>query len=229
MDYHQYLHTPDLLKLQRPLSDQREPETLFIIAHQCSELWLMSILENLSAADQVLLQPDPNSAALLPYLGRTKTGCEMLIHNLDALRSIEPVEFQAFRPYLGTSSGAQSHQFAQLRHLVGLEGPEGGPIEAHLAATLAAEGLAYLTYPDRTTPGPLSPGGGWFAVVAALRDISNTLWRWGVHHLDITHRMITDSAGTGGSSGVTHLARSVLDRPFPSLWQQQPAPVGVPS
>ena len=49
MSYGDYLRLGDLLACQRPLTDEHD-ETLFIVIHQASELWIKLCLHEISGA-----------------------------------------------------------------------------------------------------------------------------------------------------------------------------------
>ena len=49
-------------------------------------------------------------------------------------------------------------------------------------------------------------------------DISETFWLLTAAHVRIAERTIGQRPGTGGTSGVAHLAESLERRAFPELW-----------
>jgi tryptophan 2,3-dioxygenase len=55
--YRNYLHLPDLLACQQPLTDAHD-ELLFISIHQASEIWLKLALHELAAARAHIIADD---------------------------------------------------------------------------------------------------------------------------------------------------------------------------
>ena len=216
LTYNSYLQLERLLDLQAPVGAGSEPgaELFFIVAHQASELWLKSVLSELDALRSALARCDPPSGAPMFHTRRALAGAKMLVQSVESLRTLDVDSFLRFRAQLGTSSGAQSAQFAKLRTLVGLGKPAGGPIEANLRAMAKARRLA----PPDGFAGGSAAADDWFWFLDTLLELSGTIWRWGVYHLDNVQRLIGGRQGTGGTSGVSFLAGRLLDRPFPTLW-----------
>lgn len=120
MNYQRYAMVPELLSLQRPLSDPEEhDETLFIIVHQVHELWFKATLHELDRARELLMQgDDPRAAATLK---RVRSIMKVLVGQLDILETMTPVEFESFRDRLDTASGFQSAQFRELEFALGMK------------------------------------------------------------------------------------------------------------
>lgn len=120
MTYPRFAMLPELLSLQRPLSDPPEhDEMLFIIVHQVHELWFKATLYELDRARTLLIDGDEARAAAT--LKRVLSIVKVLVAQLDILETMTPVEFQSFRDRLETASGFQSAQFRELEFALGIK------------------------------------------------------------------------------------------------------------
>ena len=122
MDYQYFAMLPELLSLQRPLSDPPEhDEMLFIIVHQVHELWFKAALHELDHARELFIAGDePRVSATLK---RVRSIMKVLVGQLDILETMTPVEFESFRDRLDTASGFQSAQFRELEFAFGMKKP----------------------------------------------------------------------------------------------------------
>jgi tryptophan 2,3-dioxygenase len=113
LTYTSYLAVDELLKLQKPLSDGPEhDEMLFIIIHQTYELWFKQLIHEFSQAQRALESGDTHYA--LSILGRIRTIMKVCVAQVDILETMTPLQFNAFRGYLASSSGFQSAQFRKV-------------------------------------------------------------------------------------------------------------------
>lgn len=116
MSYGDYLGLNQILSAQHPLSPNHN-EMLFIIQHQTSELWIKLMLHELHAVrEQMRLGNLPPAFKMLSRVARIM---DQLVHAWDVLATMTPSEYTAIRPYLGASSGFQSHQYRELEFLLG--------------------------------------------------------------------------------------------------------------
>ncbi|HVE10446.1 MAG TPA: tryptophan 2,3-dioxygenase family protein, partial [Paraburkholderia sp.] len=116
MSYGDYLHLDALLSAQHPLSPDHN-EMLFIIQHQTSELWLKLALYELRAAVAAVHRDELPPA--FKMLARVSRIFEQLVQAWSVLATMTPSEYTAMRPYLGSSSGFQSHQYRELEFMLG--------------------------------------------------------------------------------------------------------------
>ncbi len=116
MTYGDYLHLDAILGAQQPRSPDHN-EMLFLIAHQTTELWLKLMLHELRAATQSIR--DHQLPAAFKMLARVSRIFEQLVHAWDVLATLTPPEYSKLRPFLGTSSGFQSHQYRCVEFLLG--------------------------------------------------------------------------------------------------------------
>jgi tryptophan 2,3-dioxygenase len=118
MTYGDYLHLPDLLDCQKPLSG-RHDEMLFIILHQTMELWMKQVLFEIDAAQEMIARGE-----LVPAyksLARVSRIQAVMTQAWDILATMTPADYLGFRNVLGTSSGFQSAQFRILEYRLGLK------------------------------------------------------------------------------------------------------------
>ncbi|WP_354331299.1 MULTISPECIES: tryptophan 2,3-dioxygenase [unclassified Undibacterium] len=116
MSYGDYLGLNQILSAQHPRSPNHN-EMLFIIQHQTSELWIKLMLHELHAVRAQLRAGDLPPA--FKMLSRVARIMDQLVHAWDVLATMTPSEYTAIRPYLGNSSGFQSHQYRELEFLLG--------------------------------------------------------------------------------------------------------------
>ena len=116
MSYGDYLGLDQILNAQHPRSPNHN-EMLFIVQHQTSELWLKLMLHELQA-----VRINLRAGALAPafkMLARVARIMDQLVHAWDVLATMTPPEYTAIRPFLGASSGFQSHQYRELEFILG--------------------------------------------------------------------------------------------------------------
>lgn len=116
MSYGDYLGLNQILSAQHPRSPNHN-EMLFIIQHQTSELWVKLMLHELHAVRAQLRADELDPA--FKMLARVARIMDQLVHAWDVLATMTPSEYTAIRPYLGASSGFQSHQYRELEFILG--------------------------------------------------------------------------------------------------------------
>ena len=121
MSYGDYLGLDQILSAQHPLSPNHN-EMLFIIQHQTSELWVKLMLHELQAVRGQLRAGELDPA--FKMLARVARIMDQLVHAWDVLATMTPSEYTAIRPYLGASSGFQSHQYRELEFILGNKNPQ---------------------------------------------------------------------------------------------------------
>lgn len=118
LDYSGYLQLDKLLGAQKPLSDpEHHDETLFIIQHQTSELWMLLAIHELRAAMNWLQQDEIEPC--FKILARVKHIQRMLFEQWAVLETLTPSEYVQFRHVIGNASGFQSHQYRMVEFLLG--------------------------------------------------------------------------------------------------------------
>ena len=128
MSYADYLGLEKVLNAQLARSGQHD-ETLFIIIHQISELWMKLILHELNAAI-ALVQADDLEPAF-KMLARVSKAQAQLVNIWGVLSTMTPADYTAFRDSLGHSSGFQSSQYRILEFTLGNKHPKLTRVFAH--------------------------------------------------------------------------------------------------
>jgi len=125
--YGDYLGLTKLLSCQQPRSlaagRPAHDEMLFIITHQTYELWFRQILHELHSVSGILQQksvPDSEMGQAVARLERVTEIQKVLIHQIQVLETMRPLDFLDFRDLLVPASGFQSFQFRLIENLLGL-------------------------------------------------------------------------------------------------------------
>jgi len=252
LSYGDYLGLDKVLTAQKPLSGEHD-ELMFIVIHQATELWMRLSIHELGAArDHIRRDVLGPAFKMIARVARIQT---QLIQSWDVLATMTPADYARFRPYLGQSSGFQSHQYRELEFLMGAKDPRmlrphaGKPeIHAHLERALNAPSLyeesirllarrgfdipAAVLERDPTQPHKADAGveDAWLKVyrepeefwdlyelAEKLVDLEYRFQQWRFAHLKTVERIIGYKRGTGGTSGVSYLARALEKSFFPEL------------
>lgn len=127
--YPDYLQLDKVLGAQAPESDklgvEAHDEMLFIIIHQTYELWFKQILHEAGSVIELFADGhvDDNGGELniaVHRLQRVKTILDVLVHQMDVMETMTPLDFLDFRDLLRPASGFQSMQFKILEARLGL-------------------------------------------------------------------------------------------------------------
>jgi tryptophan 2,3-dioxygenase len=115
-DYERYLHTDELLALQKSPSElSHQDEMTFMVVHQSSELLLKGAAFELGRALEHLDHGDYGNAARL--IRRANQLLEPPIGLLHILETITPYDYHIIRAGLGHGSGLDSPGFLSLLHV----------------------------------------------------------------------------------------------------------------
>lgn len=116
MSYGDYLQLNTLLSAQKPLTEHHD-ETLFIVIHQASELWIKLCLHEIGAAIRQIREGDLGLAfKMMARVARIQVN---LIQSWEILSTMTPFDYSNFRAALGKSSGFQSFQYRMLEFRLG--------------------------------------------------------------------------------------------------------------
>ena len=130
MHYSDYLHIEKILAAQLPESDKQgspaHDEMLFIIIHQTYELWFKQLLHEANSIIQIMQKPalndnSPELQTVVHRLSRMATILRVLVHQIDIMETMTPMDFLDFRDMLRPASGFQSVQFKLLEASLGLK------------------------------------------------------------------------------------------------------------
>ena len=121
MTYSEYLRVEELLKLQSPKSQEHD-EMLFIVIHQVYELWFKQILHE---AGHLQCSLEGNQVpAVNATLSRILEILKVMVHQIDILETLTPINFLSFRSRLESASGFQSVQFREFEFRLGHRGAD---------------------------------------------------------------------------------------------------------
>jgi tryptophan 2,3-dioxygenase len=185
-DYERYLHTDELLSLQKPPEEMLHPDELtFQVIHQSSEVLLKGVAWELARARTHIEEGAfPNAAGLIR---RSNQMLEYPVSMLHVLETITPYDYHKIRAGLGHGSGLDSPGFLSLLHV----GPRLG--EAFYTqlrkATLSVDDL-YRRHDE------------FFAlhdVAERLLDFDERVHVFRFHHLKLAQRII--GGGVIGTMG----------------------------
>ncbi len=166
MSYGDYLSLDTILGAQHPLSPDHN-ELLFIVQHQTSELWMKLMLHELHGARGNIA--GGQLPAAMKMLARVAAIMNQLVHAWDVLATMTPPEYSAIRPYLGASSGFQSHQYREIEFLLGNKNVTHLQVHRHKPAAHAALDSA-LRQPSIYDEAIMAMARGGLAVDAARLD-----------------------------------------------------------
>ena len=245
LSYGSYLKVPDLLSLQRLLSDPpAHDELLFIVDHQVYELWFKELLFELESVRDLITRGDVHAARHL--LDRAHAIERVLIAQIEVIESMSPQDFLEFRTNLAPASGFQSVQFREIEFLSGLKDEDylrrlelDDDERARLTKRLREPTLweAFCTLLDnRDLPMPAddpeirrasllemarnrAAHADEHALSESLLDHDELFRLWRQRHVLMVERQIGSKTGTGGSSGASYLRTTLEKRFFPELWE----------
>ena len=127
--YPDYLQLDKILGAQALESDKHgqhaHDEMLFIVIHQAYELWFKQILHEAGSVIDMFADKhvDDNGGELniaVHRMQRVKTILDVLVHQMDIMETMTPLDFLDFRDLLRPASGFQSMQFKILEARLGL-------------------------------------------------------------------------------------------------------------
>jgi tryptophan 2,3-dioxygenase len=252
--YGDYLQLAQLLSAQKPVSDAHD-ETMFIVVHQVSELWIRLFLHELEFVQRCVVRDDLDpSFKALQRIGKVQA---QLFGVWEVLATMTPSDYTSFRNALGRSSGFQSVQYRLLEF--GLGNKNADMIRVHQrdpeqyarlkralqAPSLYDEVLRLLSRRGYGIPAELldrdfaesyvtskAVTGAWLGVyhnsekdwdlyelAEGLVDLDHRFQLWRFQHMKTVERIIGHKPGTGGTGGVSYLAKALELRFFPELWQ----------
>ena len=127
--YGDYLQLEKILHAQDLESDllgaHAHDEMLFIVIHQTYELWFKQLLFETGSVIEVMRQPlndnSPELQTVVHRLSRCTTILKVLVHQIDIMETMTPMDFLDFRDMLRPASGFQSWQFKLLEARLGLK------------------------------------------------------------------------------------------------------------
>ncbi len=205
-DYEKYIRTEELLALQKPADCLTcHDELQFQVVHQAAELWMKLIEHELRQGCELLVHD--HAARAVATFGRVTRIQRVMLHQLDLLDTMAPVDYMTIRTGLGRGSGQESPGF---RTMVKLPGELVWPT---FAAFLERQHLTLRAIYDHPTEHPTI-----YQVCEGLVEYDQLLQLWRQRHLMIVYRTI--GTGTPSLKGKPSdlLAHGMKQRFFPKLW-----------
>jgi tryptophan 2,3-dioxygenase len=128
--YHDYLQLDKILNAQSLESYKQHlvahDEMLFIVIHQAYELWFKQLHHETDSIIDIMGKPalndnSPELQTIVHRLNRCVTILRVLVHQIDIMETMTPMDFLDFRDMLRPASGFQSWQFKELEAKLGLK------------------------------------------------------------------------------------------------------------
>lgn len=128
--YHDYLQLDKILNAQSLESEKHNlvahDEMLFIVIHQAYELWFKQLHHEADSVVAIMSMPalndnSPELQTVVHRLSRCVTILRVLVHQIDIMETMTPMDFLDFRDMLRPASGFQSWQFKELEAKLGLK------------------------------------------------------------------------------------------------------------
>jgi tryptophan 2,3-dioxygenase len=128
--YSDYLQLDKILNAQTLESDllqqHAHDEMLFIVIHQAYELWFKQLLFEIDSVAAIMQKPavndnSPELQTVVHRLTRMVTILKVLVHQIDIMETMTPMDFLDFRDMLRPASGFQSWQFKLVEAKLGLK------------------------------------------------------------------------------------------------------------
>ena len=243
LSYNEYLKVPELLELQRTLSEPTShDEMLFIVIHQTYELWFKQILHEINATIKWL---DEGRMFRANHSLRGVVSIErILVTQIHVLESMAPIGFLEFRDKLNPASGFQSMQFRELEFVSGAKDEKilatfkndefaharltrrfGGRSLADAFWKLTMRrGFAVETHEERVEAAvEILTHPEKYAELYNMQDLliehDELIVSWRYNHILMVERMLGMKRGTGGSEGVGYLMTTLTKKFFPEIWE----------
>jgi tryptophan 2,3-dioxygenase len=233
--YDDYVGTRTLHGLLRTITDH-PAEPAFLVTSQVMEL-LFGLLRTEFERAQAQLRADDLDAALAS-LHRATSHVRTLNGSWSSLEWLTPAEFNGFREDLGEASGFQSYAYRHVEFLLGLKSetlirphhsvPD---VYADLERALHAPSvyddvLAFLARRGQVAEVPRDFAAEYeprstdplYLLAEELTELADAFGTWRYRHLVAVRRSMGAKPGSGGSSGLTWLERSMQREVFPELW-----------
>ena len=243
LSYNEYLKVPELLGLQRTLSEPTShDELLFLVIHQTYELWFKQILHEIDATIGWLIE---GRAFRVNHSLRAVVAIEkIMVSQIHILESMAQIGFLEFRDKLNPASGFQSMQFRELEFVSGQKDErmleffkfdefaygrlkkrfEGISLGDAFWALLGRQGFAVEAHEERVAAiveilEEPEKHADLFNMQDLLIDHDENISLWRYHHVLMVERMLGMKRGTGGSEGVGYLMTTLTKKFFPEIWE----------
>ncbi len=243
LSYNEYLKVPELIALQKTLSEPTShDELLFIVIHQTYELWFKQILHEIDASIGWLKESRTfranHSLKTVAAIGK------VVVSQIHILETMAQIGFLEFRDKLNPASGFQSTQFREIEFVSGAKDEK---MMNHFAGDefafqrlskrfdapsladefwnlLTRKGFSTATDDERvktiveilTSP---EKHADFFIMQDLLIEHDENIALWRYNHVLMVERMLGMKRGTGGSEGAGYLRTTLSKKFFPELWE----------
>lgn len=205
-DYERYMHTEELLRLQKPESERvHHDELMFQVVHQSFELWCKLVLFELRSV-ATMIDKDHLIAAL-PLIQRSTDAVKINSDAMHVLETMTPWDFHVIRAALGQGSGSESPGFRAILR----EAPRLWP---HVEALLARRKTDLLTIYTNPSKHP-----ELLRLLEALTDFDMFFHIWRQNHLAMIKRVIGRDVKSLKGYAVHQLEQDVQMVLWPPLWK----------
>jgi tryptophan 2,3-dioxygenase len=205
-DYERYLHTDELLSLQKPPEERvHHDELLFQTVHQSSELWLKLGTTEVDEAAACLERGE--TAPAIRLLRRAALCLQYVTSQLEMLNQMSPWEYSEIRVVLGHGSGFDSPGFRRVPTVTQRVGKA-------FDGLLSSAGLSLVELYQRGREHE-----DLYQVAELLTEWDERIWVWRFRHYTIVARALgEDTIGTQGTP-VQVLGKLIAQRQIPKLWE----------
>ncbi len=243
LSYNEYLKVPELIGLQKTLSEPTShDELLFIVIHQTYELWFKQILHEIDASIE-WIKGDRTFRANHSLKTVASIG-KVVVSQIHILETMAQIGFLEFRDKLNPASGFQSTQFREIEFV---SGAKDEPMMNHFKTDafayerlskrfnqpsladefwnlLGRQGFAVATEEEkvRTVVEILrkpEKHADFFIMQDLLIEHDENISLWRYNHVLMVERMLGMKRGTGGSEGGGYLRTTLSKKFFPELWE----------
>lgn len=243
LSYNEYLKVPELISLQKSLSEPvSHDELLFIVIHQTYELWFKQILHEIDASINWLKENRTfranHSLKTVASIGK------VVVSQIHILETMAQIGFLEFRSKLNPASGFQSTQFREIEFVSGAKDErmmnhfESDDFafqrlsKRFVEPTLADEFwnlLGRKNFPVATNEEKVQTiveilkqpekHADFFIMQDLLIEHDENISLWRYNHVLMVERMLGMKRGTGGSEGAGYLRTTLSKKFFPELWE----------
>ena len=219
MYYGTYLQLDKIIDAQSPESFKEgqvaaHDEMLFIIIHQAYELWFKQILFELNSVTHIMQKPAINDntsdlQTVVHRLQRTVTILRVLVHQIDILETMTPMDFLNFRDMLRPASGFQSWQFKTIEARLGLKFEQRFGQE-HYTSQLSAEDLNNVKRAEEESESILTLVNRWLERMPFADDAE--AWQsTGENFWDAYHKLYTAGLAPAEQVNNTHYQNTFFE------------------
>jgi tryptophan 2,3-dioxygenase len=168
--YWDYLRLDDILNSQHPKSAERgnavHDEYFFIATHQTYELWFKQMLVELDSIMAIFSEEVVSESELsiaVARLERLNSIQKLLVHQIEVLETMTPLDFLDFRSLLLPASGFQSIQFRLIENKFGLRQSDRLSVQGHHYADTLRDDHAELVKRSEVAPSLFDQVERWLA------------------------------------------------------------------